>query len=152
VSKRRASRRLRRTTLRSGGSADPGQKPETPPGGRDQGQAKKKRGKDSSMTESYEALRDQATGEAGRDHDKRAVAVLAAISAEAAERSRSMLYEIDEALVWDHKREGGVAGDGFTFYGSQHGSGSRSTQAHALEQAKTGGAREATPGGWIPNG
>jgi hypothetical protein len=104
------------------------------------------------MTESYEALRDQATGEASRDHDERAGAVLAAISAEAVERSRSMLYEIDEALAWDHKREGGVAGDGFAFYGSQHGSGSRSTQAHALEQAKTGGAREATPGGWIPNG
>ena len=70
------------------------------------------------MTESYEAyetLRDQATGEAGLDHDECVGDVLAAISKGAAEKAWSMRYDKDDYLLWGHERQVWAGEDGYAY-------------------------------------
>jgi hypothetical protein len=76
------------------------------------------------MTETYEQLRDSATGEAGAaDHDmrERTEQVLDAIARGAAEKMWSTRWELDYSLRWDHSRECWMGGDGHRYDGSRFG-------------------------------
>ncbi len=72
------------------------------------------------MTESYDQLRDQATGEgAEREHRERVHQVLEVLHAGAAGMAWSTRYDVEDGLTWDAGRGVWVASVGFAFDGER---------------------------------